>query len=156
MKNYDAILRTPIGYIGITTDGDRISGVDLDVKASRQRLPRDGIAAEAADAIKRYFESGEWPSGIALEETGTDFQKRVWKLLRSIRPGEALTYGQVATRLGSGPRAVGQACRSNPCPILTPCHRVVAASGTGGFSGNATGDWPRKKAWLLRHEGYQA
>ena len=154
MKDYDAIISSPIGYIGIRATGDRIHAVDLRVQASRERLPRDGAAANAARAIKAYFASGHWPEGIALQEQGTPFQKRVWRLLRSIRPGSALTYGEVARRLDSGPRAVGQACRANPCPILTPCHRVVSASGAGGFSGRSSGDWPRMKAWLLRHEGY--
>ena len=156
MKEHDAIIRSPVGYIGIDAGGDAVTGVRLNVEARREQIPRAGVAADAARALKHYFESGEWPEGIPLRETGTAFQKRVWALLRAIRPGETLTYGEVAERLHSGPRAVGQACRANPCPLLTPCHRVVAASGTGGFSGAVDGEWPRIKAWLLRHEGYPA
>lgn len=156
MKEHDAIIRSPIGYIGIVTEGDAVTGIRLNIEAGRERIPREGVAADAARALKEYFHSGNWPDRIPLHEKGTPFQKRVWALLRSIRPGEALTYGEVAQRLHSGPRAVGQACRANPCPLLTPCHRVVAASGTGGFSGAVDGGWPRMKAWLLRHEGHPA
>ncbi len=156
MKEHDAIIRSPVGYIGIVTGGDAVTGVRLNIGARRERIPREGVAADAARALKAYFQTGDWPEGIPLHEKGTAFQKRVWKQLRAIRPGETLTYGDVARRLHSGPRAVGQACRANPCPLLTPCHRVVAASGTGGFSGAVDGEWPRIKAWLLHHEGYPA
>ena len=156
MKEHDAIIKSPVGYIGIVTEGDAVTGVRLNIEARRERIPREGVAADAAKALKAYFQSGNWPEDIPLDEKGTAFQKRVWKQLRAIRPGETLTYGDVARRLRTGPRAVGQACRSNPCPLLTPCHRVVAASGTGGFSGEVDGEWPRIKAWLLRHEGYPA
>lgn len=156
MKEHDAIIKSPVGYIGIVTEGDAVTGVRLNIEARRERIPREGVAAHAAKALKAYFQSGNWPEGIPLHERGTVFQKRVWKQLRAIRPGETLTYGDVARRLRTGPRAVGQACRANPCPLLTPCHRVVAASGTGGFSGEVDGEWPRIKAWLLRHEGYPA
>ena len=156
MRQFDAIIKSPIGYIGIVAEGDSVSGISLNIEAGREHIAREGVAADAAKALKDYFRSGEWTVGISLHEKGTPFQKRVWKQLRSIRPGEALTYGDIARRLHSGPRAVGQACRANPCPLLTPCHRVVAASGTGGFSGEVDGAWPRMKTWLLRHEGYPA
>ena len=156
MNQFDAIIKSPIGYIGIAAGDDAITGIRLNIEAGREHIPREGVAADAAKALKDSFRSGEWPVGISLHEKGTPFQKRVWKQLRSIRPGEALTYGDIARRLHSGPRAVGQACRANPCPLLTPCHRVVAASGTGGFSGEVDGAWPRMKTWLLRHEGYPA
>ena len=156
MRQFDAIIKSPIGYIGIVAEGDSVSGISLNIEAGREHTPREGVAADAAKALKDYFRSGEWPVGISLHEKGTPFQKRVWKQLRSIRPGEALTYGDIARRLHSGPRAVGQACRAHPCPLFTPCHRVVAASGTGGFSGEVDGAWPRMKTWLLRHEGYPA
>jgi len=156
MNEFDAIIKSPIGYIGIVAGDDAITGVRLNIEARRERIPREGVAADAARALKEYFDTGAWPEGISLHEQGTPFQKRVWKQLRSIRPGETLTYGDVARRLRSGPLAVGQACRANPCPLLTPCHRVVSASGTGGFSGEVDGEWPRIKAWLLRHEGHPA
>lgn len=70
--------------------------------------------------------------------------------------GRTLTYGELARKLdGDGfdvPRAVGQACGDNKLPIVIPCHRVVAASGIGGF-GHATGGYLLEaKRWLLMHE----
>ncbi|MGD9357072.1 MAG: methylated-DNA--[protein]-cysteine S-methyltransferase [Chromatiales bacterium] len=156
MEKYDAVIKSPIGHIGILAEADRITGVRLAVEGARERVPREGVAADAARALKEYFRTGHWPAEIPLQEQGTEFQKRVWDLLRTITPGTTLTYGEVARRLQTSPRAIGQACRTNPCPILTPCHRVVAANGTGGFSGEIDGEWPNIKAWLLRHEGYIA
>ena len=63
------------------------------------------------------------------------------------------TYRDLAEQLGSVPRAVGQACRANPCPIVVPCHRVVAVKGLGGFAGDRAGRKLAIKRWLLRHEG---
>ena len=87
--------------------------------------------------------------------SGTAFQRSVWRATRRIRRGERLTYGAVATAAGrpAAARAVGQAMRRNPQPIITPCHRVVSASGLGGFGGHVEGgDWPAIKATLLAAE----
>ncbi len=66
----------------------------------------------------------------------TRFQKKVLNLCRSVPYGRTLTYGQLATKAGSprGARAVGNAMKNNPFPIVVPCHRIVAGNGIGGFS----------------------
>jgi len=82
---------------------------------------------------------------------GTDFQQRVWRVLKSIACGKTLSYGEVADELGDrkAVRAVGRACGANPIPVLIPCHRVLASKQKiGGFSGGL--DWKRK---LLAREG---
>jgi methylated-DNA-[protein]-cysteine S-methyltransferase len=76
----------------------------------------------------------------------------VWQRLREIPAGRTLSYGVLARELGTSARAVGGACRANPVPLAIPCHRVVAATGLGGYSGARGGDWLEKKRWLLRHE----
>lgn len=66
-----------------------------------------------------------------------DFHQRVYAVARAIPPGEVLTYGEVARRLGEpgAARAVGQALGHNPFAPVVPCHRVLAAGGrSGGFS----------------------
>jgi methylated-DNA-[protein]-cysteine S-methyltransferase len=63
--------------------------------------------------------------------------------------GETLTYGELAARIGSAARAVGQACRRNPFPIIIPCHRVTSAGPQEFYSG---GEGPRTKAWLIAFE----
>jgi methylated-DNA-[protein]-cysteine S-methyltransferase len=91
----------------------------------------DGIVA-LLDGEKRDLRE------IMLDVDGLpDFNRRVYELARAIPPGATLTYGEIATRLGTPgmARAVGQALGQNPWPIVVPCHRVLAADGgMGGFS----------------------
>ena len=80
-------------------------------------------------------------TGIAIDDAAfPEFNRRVYAIARTIKPGATMTYGEIAERLGDKTlaRAVGQAMGENPTPIIMPCHRVLAAGGkTGGFS--ATG-----------------
>lgn len=87
---------------------------------------------------------------VPLDITGTPFQWTVWQMVRQIPFGGTLSYGKLAQSLGRprAARAVGQALKANPVPLLIPCHRVVAADGSlGGFSGSVG-----LKTWLLEHE----
>ncbi len=70
-------------------------------------------------------------------------------------PVQVTTYGDLAGKLGSSARAVGNACRRNPVPILVPCHRVVARNGLGGFAGDSDGRLVDIKKRLLAHEGVE-
>ncbi len=82
-----------------------------------------------------------------------EFHRRVFATARAIAPGDTVTYGELARRLGTpgAARAVGQALGANPFPIVVPCHRIVAANGRlGGFS--APGG-ARTKRRMLQIEG---
>jgi methylated-DNA-[protein]-cysteine S-methyltransferase len=83
---------------------------------------------------------------------GTEHQRKVWQAMQAIPCGQTLTYGELATRIGSSAQAVGQACGSNPVPIVIPCHRVVGKTGLGGFMQHAEGESLDIKRWLLDHE----
>ncbi len=65
------------------------------------------------------------------------FFKKIWTVLRNnSNPGDIMTYGQLARAAGSpgAARAAGSSMRANPVPVIVPCHRVVGASGPGGYS----------------------
>ena len=83
---------------------------------------------------------------------GTDFQQRVWWAMSRIPYAQTKTYGQLAKELNTSARAIGNACRQNPVPIIIPCHRVIASNGIGGFAGQTTGHRINAKQWLLKHE----
>ena len=85
---------------------------------------------------------------IPLDLQGTEFQLRVWAVLYAL-PRTIFSYADIAGLAGHprAARAVGSACALNPIPILVPCHRVLASSGPGGYSGGA-----QRKEWLLSHE----
>ncbi|MBM4112949.1 MAG: methylated-DNA--[protein]-cysteine S-methyltransferase, partial [Phycisphaerae bacterium] len=65
------------------------------------------------------------------------FKRRCWDAARRIPRGETISYGELARRAGSpgAARAAGQAMRTNPLPLIVPCHRVVASNGLGGYAG---------------------
>ncbi|MFO1413015.1 MAG: methylated-DNA--[protein]-cysteine S-methyltransferase [Burkholderiales bacterium] len=153
---YAAKLRTPFAVLGIATDGRALTGLAYLARDDAEQAPADAVAAQAVREIERYLADPGFRFTVPLAPRGTAFQKRVWQALDAIPPGESRTYGEVARMVRSAPRAVGQACGSNPIALVIPCHRVVGAMGAlGGFMHSA-GDGPLAiKRWLLQHEGYR-
>lgn len=100
--------------------------------------------------LDAYF-SGEQVDflDLPLEPVGTDFQEKVWALLKEIPHGQTTSYGQLARQLGLGSgQAVGGAIGRNPYSIIVPCHRVLNQKGQlTGYAGGLD-----KKIWLLQHE----
>ena len=143
---------TAIGACGIAWSADALAAVQLPEatpQGTRARLLRyTGEAGESAPPgfvqaaiarIQRLLE-GEADTladlPLALEDV-PEFHRRVYEVTRAIPPGEVLTYGEVARRVGEpgASRAVGQALGRNPFAPVVPCHRVLAAGGkSGGFS----------------------
>lgn len=153
-----ALFHAPFGPLVLRCVGERLLAIELapgeDVVAAARSSPPRWLGAVLDD----YFETAELPKesviAVRLAPRGSAFQRRLWARLRAIPRGQTLSYGALARELGSSPRAVGQACRANPWPILTPCHRVVAARGLGGFVGARAGRGLAIKRWLLHHEGF--
>ena len=110
------------------------------------------VMVDVVDQLHRYFEDPQWCFKLPLTLGGTPFQRRVWRALQSIPSGKTVAYGTLADALGTSARAVGNACRANPIPIVIPCHRVVGAHDTGGFMGSRADQSLIIKRWLLTHE----
>jgi len=88
--------------------------------------------------LDEYFAGTRHEFDLPLDPEGTEFQHRVWQVLRSIPYGETMSYGEQATVLGdpNKARAVGTANGRNPISIVVPCHRVIGANGSlTGFAG---------------------
>jgi methylated-DNA-[protein]-cysteine S-methyltransferase len=152
-RGYHAVLDLPFAPVGITLyDGQLKSLHYLTRPQQGYRENVSGIGS-VISAITAYLEDPKLKFGLALSLDGTPFQRRVWEILQGIPSGSTMTYGELADQLGSGARAVGNACRANPCPLIVPCHRVVAVKGLGGFAGQKGGEKLEIKRWLLRHEG---
>ncbi|PIN75503.1 methyltransferase [Candidatus Woesearchaeota archaeon CG10_big_fil_rev_8_21_14_0_10_37_12] len=84
----------------------------------------------------------------------TVFEQKVYDLCKKIPRGKVSTYGAIAKKLNSSPRAVGQALRKNPYAPVVPCHRVVSSDGKiGGFMGKTKGKEIKRKIALLEEEG---
>jgi len=161
---------TAIGSCGIVWSERGIVAIELpgrDAAATRSRLLRrnpgsrqgtpSAAAQHAIDGIVALL-GGERRElrDVTVDLDGvSDFNRRVYDVTRGIRPGATLSYGEIAERLGDRnlARDVAQALSQNTCPIVVPCHRVLAAGGkTGGFS--APGG-VQTKLRLLSIEGAQ-
>ena len=148
---YVAVIDSPVGLLGIGLDDERVSAIDYLGHSRKTSVPR-GLAAECARQLRAYFAEPGFVFDLPLALQGTEHQCRVWQALQRIKPGYTLSYGELAGRISSGARAVGNACRNNPVSIVVPCHRVVAATGLGGYSGAVGGVELDRKRWLLEHE----
>lgn len=86
--------------------------------------------------LDEYFNGSRRDFDLPLDVRGTEYRKRVWEALRLIPYGQTISYGELARRVGSAPRAVGQANHHNPISIIIPCHRVIGANGSlTGYGG---------------------
>ena len=155
---------TPLGTMIALTDASAIHLLEfvnrkhIDLQLSRYRvrlnaafLPGETEASRALrKALDGYFSGARLAFDVALAETGTPFQQKVWARLRRIPPGATLAYSELAREIGApnAVRAVANANAMNRCAIVIPCHRVIGAD--GGLTGYA-GGLPRKQ-WLIDHE----
>ncbi len=147
------IVKTPIGKIAVSYESDFVTTVQQVADQTKVTKNKDPLALEIQKQFKAYFAKDLSEFNLPfLFKQGTDYQVKVWDQIRKISFGETKTYGEIAKKIKSGPRAVGNACRRNNLLLLVPCHRVVSASGLGGFMGDDTGKLVRRKQWLLNHE----
>ena len=153
LESFHAKYATPFAVLGIRTLGDRVTDIEYLAKAVATLAPLNKAAERACREIDRYLEDAEYLPRIPFEYDGTAFQCKVWRSIRAIPCGRTLTYNDVARLLRTAPRPVGGACGANRIPIVIPCHRVVSASGIGGFMRGKGADALAIKRWLLRHEG---
>ncbi len=152
ITEYNAMLASPFGMLGIVSQGEILVRIDFLDKHSAAVPPKSEGNKQICMQLEAYFENPRFQFTISYELHGTPFQRAVWKLMQEIPCGTTRTYGDLAKVLHSAPRAVGQACGANPIPIIIPCHRVVSKAGIGGFANHASGYTISIKQWLLQHE----
>ena len=149
-----ALFDTPIGTCSLVWKGETVVGL---------RLPESSAAATRTRIKRRWPDAGEQAPPAAMQKiidrvlallagksidlsdipldfgTAPEFHRRAYEIARAIPPGQTMTYGEIAKRLGMPheSREVGQAMGKNPIAIIMPCHRVLGADGKmGGFSAN--------------------
>ncbi|HYD31817.1 MAG TPA: methylated-DNA--[protein]-cysteine S-methyltransferase [Azospirillaceae bacterium] len=137
---------SPLGLLHLAGDGAALTA--LGWGRAKVEAP-DPVLEEAERQLRDWLAHRRQSFDLPLRPAGTAFQLRVWAAMMDIPHGRTATYGDLAQRLLSAPRAVGGACGKNPIPIIIPCHRVVGASGLTGYSG---GQGLSTKVWLLQHE----
>ena len=150
------VVDSPIGKLLIKVKNGSLLEIDFHSRVNHCDMSAETngpLVTRIKQQLQHYFNGSERAFDLPLDLQGTPFQLKVWQALQAIPYGETRTYGELAQQLGSCARAVGNACRANPVPLVVPCHRVVAANGVGGFGGETIGENITMKQWLLQHEG---
>ena len=138
---------SPVGALVIEAEAGSLVAISW---SNERALSNDPVLAETADQLTAYFAGRLRDFDLPLRPAGSAFEQRVWAAMRAIPYGQTRCYGELAETIHSAARAVGGACGRNPIPIVIPCHRVLAKTGLGGYSG--FGGLATKHA-LLRLEG---
>ena len=143
-------LASPIGVLRLCADQRKLRQI-TPVPAAEQDFP-DAVTEQAAAELQEYFSGKRTEFTVAALPHGTAFQQKVWSALSRVPYGRVVTYGELAAAIGqpTACRAVANAVGKNPLLIFIPCHRVVGASGLGGFSAGL-----EAKRALLTLEGVQ-
>lgn len=151
-ETWDCVLEAPGFCLGVRTQGECLAEIAF-LPPQPVQMPHTALGREAVQQLQAWLKDAAFQFNLPLVVEGTPYRQAVWQQIAAIPRGETRTYGQLATALGSSPRAVGQACGDNPFPIIVPCHRVVAAGGKlGGFAHNQGDYLAGVKTWLLAHE----
>ena len=156
---------TPIGRLALVADEAghlrAVGFTDGHTRMERQlrsyAAQREGRIVPASNpggltaALGAYF-AGDLTAidGLPVATGGTEFQRTVWRALRTIPCGETISYRELAQRIGNpaAVRAVGLANGANPIGVVVPCHRVIGSNGSlTGYGGGID-----RKRWLLAHE----
>lgn len=139
---------TPAGRLEVAYDEHYIyRAVFTDTGENKTQGALGSLLAEQIDA---YNNNPHHRFQLPLKPLGSPYQQQVWNALLVIPVGRTATYGELAATLQSSPRAIGQACKTNPLAVFIPCHRVVGKNNHGGYMGRAEA-LPYKLA-LLQHE----
>ena len=170
MLPIDAIFKTPLGLFEVTFDEQHVFSACFKdqpiyypystLSGEKPNTPEQPNHIDPAiqpfyqyikEELNAYFKHPQHRLQIPLKPAGTSFQLHIWHSLLVIPAGRTITYGELALRTQTSPRAVGQACKKNPLPIFIPCHRVVGKTDYGGYMGSKS--TLQYKLALLKHEG---
>jgi methylated-DNA-[protein]-cysteine S-methyltransferase len=140
-------LHTPIGDLTVSEEEGAIVALDWGWGSGDQA--ETPLLQRAREQLHAYFDGDLTAFDLPLAPAGTPYRRRVWQALCDIPYGETRSYAAIVAAAGGSPRSVGQANGCNPIPIIIPCHRVVATTHLGGYSG---GEGLPTKRYLLSLE----
>ncbi len=157
----DAIIaRTPTHAIHVDTPIGTLTVTERDGAITKLLWNRDKVTGmpseetallrEATAQLQAYFDGNLARFDLPLKLSVSEFERQVQEAMLAIPLGQTRTYGDIARELGTYGQPVGQACGNNSIPIIVPCHRVLSATGLGGYSGEGGIEM---KIHLLKHEG---
>lgn len=130
-------VKTPVGVLQIEASDEGVTA--LNWAKAEGKTDKHPIIAQAAKELDAYFAGKLKNFEVPLDVDGTAFQCKIWAAMGEVPFGKTVTYGDLAKKLKTSPRAVGGACGANPVPVIVPCHRIVGSdkkltgySGAGG------------------------
>jgi methylated-DNA-[protein]-cysteine S-methyltransferase len=145
---------SPMGRLRLTATNAGLTGVHFEderyappLEPAWIRAPALPLLREASIQLAEYFAGRRRAFDLPLAPAGTPFQRAVWGAIATVRPGETISYAELARRAGRprSVRAAGGATGRNPLAIVIPCHRIVGADGSlTGYGGGLA----RKRALL--------
>jgi methylated-DNA-[protein]-cysteine S-methyltransferase len=136
-------LHTQVGDLSVAEDDGAIVSVEWGWGRDQDET---ALLRRAREQLHAYFDGALTSFDLPLAPEGSPYRQRVWRALLAIPYGATRTYLDIARQAGGSPRSVGGANGANPIPIIIPCHRVVATTGPGGYSGGE--GLPTKRALL--------
>lgn len=141
---------SPIGILKISSNQLSLNSISFVESKSKVSLIQPEILKNTEKQLKSYFEGTRKEFDLMLSPRGTEFQNKIWNLVKEVTFGNTTTYLDIAKKSGSAlnTRAVGMANGKNPIPIIIPCHRIIGSNGKlTGYAGGI-----ERKKWLLQHE----
>ena len=162
-QKIETVIPSPVGFLKLSIVEEALIGIEFlpNFRKKKQTASKSSKAninespaflQQIIQALQTYFQNPQQSFQLPLQLKVTAFQERVLKALQKIPVGTTETYGNLAKKLKTSARAVGNACRRNPIAIVIPCHRVVGKNNPGGFCGEKDGKMLAIKQWLLEHE----
>jgi len=150
-------VQSPIGIIRVFESEGRVTAIDIAAKGAKVIPSNTPVLQLAKKELDLFFAGTLTKFSFPVDlNSGTEFQKSVWRQIARIPFGKTESYADIAKAMGKpkAARAVGGAVGSNPVPLVVGCHRVMGASGKiTGYSG---GKGIPTKQWLLEHEGIES
>lgn len=126
-------LHSPVGDLTVSEEDGEIVSLDWGWGAAQSDTP---LLRDAVRQLNEYFDGERTDFDLPLAQAPSKFAARMREAMCAIPYGQTLTYGEIAEALKSSAQAVGQSCGANRIPIIVPCHRILAATGLGGYSGD--------------------
>jgi len=146
----ECIINSPLGYTKIIGDANGISSVSILNSEEKITDVIPEILEDCVIQLNEYFDGTRKVFHLKLNPIGTDFQNKIWDIIKTIPYGKTISYLDLAQQYGDikAIRAVANANGKNPLWIVVPCHRVIGSDGSlTGYAGGI-----HRKQWLLEHE----
>ena len=133
MKYITSNLKTKLGYFTLKSINKKIIYF-YPSNYSREKINDNHLHINFLKTLSNYFFKKTFSFKYQFKLIGTAFEKKVWLEVSKIKYGQTITYNDIAKKLNSSPRAIGNACSKNKCLFLIPCHRIIRTNGSiGGY-----------------------